>query len=398
MRLLCVTSSWPRWSGDLSGVFVEEWATRLRQEGVEVYTLAWRGPGARPVEGVRWVPYAPPALEGVFFGAGAPENLSQAPWLAALVPGALAAMWRALDEEVRRWRPDLIVGHWALPGGALARAIGRRHGIPSAVVAHSGGVAALQRLPAPVGRRLAGWLLDGPTVAVSARLADALAALAPARPRAEVLPMGFWPAAARVDSGPRDEALMMGRLVPIKGVAVWLEAMRRLGDDAPTLHIAGDGPERARLERMARGLPVTFHGVVTGPARDALLARCGWVIAPSLRLGVRGEGAPTGLFTACHAGLIPLVGDIDDAEALLHTPSLQRLPRPPDPDAWARQARALLKTSQAHREAMRAHAVQIAAARAWPVLGARWAYNLWRASGDGACCGGERGRGERGQG
>lgn len=51
-------------------------------------------------------------------------------------------------------------------------------------------------------------------------------------------------------------------LAPQKGVDVAIEAVRRLveGGRAVTLLVLGDGPERARLEQMAAGLPVIFLG------------------------------------------------------------------------------------------------------------------------------------------
>jgi glycosyltransferase involved in cell wall biosynthesis len=50
-------------------------------------------------------------------------------------------------------------------------------------------------------------------------------------------------------------ALFVGRLEPSKGVAVLLEAMRILGDDAPPLTIVGRGALEAEVEAAARELP-----------------------------------------------------------------------------------------------------------------------------------------------
>lgn len=54
--------------------------------------------------------------------------------------------------------------------------------------------------------------------------------------------------------------LFVGRLLKIKGVHDLLAAMKRL--DRCMLEVVGDGPEREELIDQARGLPVTFRGVV----------------------------------------------------------------------------------------------------------------------------------------
>lgn len=65
---------------------------------------------------------------------------------------------------------------------------------------------------------------------------------------------------------------LVARLVPIKGTAVALHALATLRQRGVpvTLSIAGDGPERERLERLATQLgvdaAVTFHGLVSDMA------------------------------------------------------------------------------------------------------------------------------------
>src|SRR5262249_42544248 len=47
-------------------------------------------------------------------------------------------------------------------------------------------------------------------------------------------------------------------------LALLIEAVHRAGDPALRLHVLGDGPKRAALERLAGTSPaVTFHGVVS---------------------------------------------------------------------------------------------------------------------------------------
>jgi glycosyltransferase involved in cell wall biosynthesis len=75
----------------------------------------------------------------------------------------------------------------------------------------------------------------------------------------------------RPRQGPRDDALLsLGRLVPYKRVDLAIEAANALG---ARLLVAGDGPERARLERLA-GPTVTFLGEVSEREAGELMERC----------------------------------------------------------------------------------------------------------------------------
>jgi glycosyltransferase involved in cell wall biosynthesis len=70
---------------------------------------------------------------------------------------------------------------------------------------------------------------------------------------------------------PREDfVLCLGRLVPYKRVDLAIEACRWLG---VRLVVAGDGPERGRLERMA-GPNVEFLGEVSEDVAGRLLSTC----------------------------------------------------------------------------------------------------------------------------
>jgi len=86
----------------------------------------------------------------------------------------------------------------------------------------------------------------------------------------------------------RDLALLfVGRLVSDKGVDLLLEAVARLRRDglAPSLTVAGAGPDRHKLERRANSLgiggQVTFCGNVTGDALVELMNRHQILVVPS---------------------------------------------------------------------------------------------------------------------
>jgi len=81
---------------------------------------------------------------------------------------------------------------------------------------------------------------------------------------------------------PDDYLLVVSQLLPYKRVDLAIEACRRL---RRRLIIVGDGPERARLQRIAGPL-TTFAGRVSEPELVALYARC----AALLQCGVEDFG------------------------------------------------------------------------------------------------------------
>jgi glycosyltransferase involved in cell wall biosynthesis len=107
------------------------------------------------------------------------------------------------------------------------------------------------------------------------------------------------------DAGPREGVLYVGRLIRQKGVDDLLRAAVALDPPVP-LEIAGDGPERPRLERLARSLavPARFHGFVDPTTRDRLYARAAVVCVPSRPLASGlSEGAPLVICEARAHGL-----------------------------------------------------------------------------------------------
>ncbi len=101
---------------------------------------------------------------------------------------------------------------------------------------------------------------------------------------------------ARAASGPL-RVIYVGRLIDYKGVDVLLRAVRLTGTGVQ-LAIVGDGPDRPRLEALARGLPVTFSGEVGYLEVSRLISAADLFVLPSLT-----EHLPNAVLEALEAGL-----------------------------------------------------------------------------------------------
>lgn len=283
-------------------------------------------------------------------------------------PGSRAereARQRGFDCAGVRMRSD-----WSL-GSVLALERRLREGRPDLAHLHTGratwlgGLAAWRaRLPAlstrrmdrPVRRSLRNRFLHGRAVSISVAISHAIArqleaggvesgrirvvpsavdpeALHPRRSRAEV----------RAELGAEQDALCVlvaAALVPRKGIDVLLQAAARLGADCPSplVWIAGEGPERGRLERLVHqtGVAARFLGR-RGDVPD-LLGACDVFALPS-----RHEGLGVAALEAMALGrpvLASRVGGL--AEAVAHEGTGLLVP-PDDPSALAEGLTRLLR-------------------------------------------------------
>jgi glycosyltransferase involved in cell wall biosynthesis len=242
VRVGVLTTSYPRYPGDVVGRFVADAVEHVRRRGVDVNVV-----GPEQFRGF-----------GLTFGYGVLGNLRRRPWLALFVPALLASFVRA----ARGVDADLLHAHW-LPSGWVAA----RTGKPYVVQVWGTDVELARRAPSLAQRVLRGARL---VIAASAALAESAQALGAADVR--VIPTGVdLPPEVGEEATP-PEVLYAGRLSPEKGVEDLVEAAAGM-----KLVVAGDGPLRARV-------PAAL-GFVPHDELDRLYARAAVVACPSRREG-----------------------------------------------------------------------------------------------------------------
>ena len=244
LKVLVLTTSFPRGSGDPSGRFVADAVAGVRQRGVEVEVVS------------------PEAFRhfGIAYGHGIPGNLRARPWLAALLPAFMAEFRRAAVRAARG--VDLVHAHW-LASGAVAATLGK----PYVVQVWGTDVELARRAPwlaRPVLRRAQLVLAASRFLANEARALGARAV--------RVVPSGVEiPEAPREPDEP-PHVLYVGRLSAEKGILEFVEATEGM----PRV-IVGDGPLR---ERVAEAV-----GFVAPAALGEWYERAAVVCAPSRREG-----------------------------------------------------------------------------------------------------------------
>ena len=321
MRVLVVTTSYPKNDEDPSGHFVRSSARALASQGHEVHVVA---PGGTLFDAPReslGVTVHRAGGGALFAWPGALARAKESP-LRLLSGAAFAA--GALSRIARIGRVDRAVAHWIVPSAFPLLEATRA---PIEAHAHGADVRLLRSLPRAITARVIGALLAKRTTFVFAArtLLDGLAHALPPElandlhgaAHVEAPPIDVPDAprdrgAKRRGLGLADDAKLwvtVSRLVPGKRVELAIEAATEAGQ---ALVVVGDGPERKALEERAasRGTKVVFVGAL--PRREAIawIATADVLVHPSAM-----EGAPSVVREARALGVPVVACDAGDVRA-----------------------------------------------------------------------------------
>jgi len=282
VKLVVLTTSYPRYEGDPTVHFLGEAVAKLRERGLDVEVVS-------PMSFQHF---------GIAYGAGVMGNLRREPWRTAFVPVMLRNFRAAARGHARD--ADLLHAHW-LPTGLVAASLGK----PFVLTVHGTDAELARRAPS-----LARWVLRKArlVICVSNALADAVRGLGIEHVR--VIPNGVEiPPFVREPVSP-PEVLFAGRLSREKGILELVEAAREMN-----LVVAGDGPLRPQVPGALGFLPHRELG--------ELYERAAVVACPSHREGfnvVCGEAMAYGRPVAAGGGggLLDLV--VDEETGLLVPP------------------------------------------------------------------------------
>lgn len=355
MRVLAVTHAYPRQAGDVAGAFLHRLYVALAARGhtVRVIAPADEGQiGAKDLDGIQVerVRYAAAHRETLAY-RGTMEQTARTPAGAVTFRDLVVSLARG----IRRWHADADIVHanWWLPAGLAARRARRRGAPPYVLTLHGTDAALLRRsrlarwIARPVLRHAAGVTAVSGFVADAARRAGAAAPL--------VMPM---PAdVARFDRKSRGGGgiVTVGRLNAQKRVHVAIELVAALhaARRPVALVIVGDGPERARLERLARQRGVEAHVRFLGarPPEEipAALGDADLLVFPA-----REEGFGLAAAEALVAG-VPVIALADGGGVLdlADTPDAVTVVPPENPVALLEAAMRILPSARARAEAAR---------------------------------------------
>ena len=244
MKVVVLTTSYPRGPDDVAGLFVRDAVEHVRAAGVEVEVVS------------------PASFRhfGIAYGHGIAGNLRRRPWLALALPLFLASFARAARRATRD--ADLVHAHW-LPSGFVAWLTGR----PYVVQLWGTDVELARRAPwlaRPIMRRARLAIVASNALATAARELGARDVC--------VIPSGVEIPEEVGEPAEPPHVLFVGRLSREKGILEFLEATEGM----PRV-IVGDGPLRDRVPDALGFVP---HGEL-----GSYYERASVVCVPSRREG-----------------------------------------------------------------------------------------------------------------
>lgn len=331
MNILVLDYEWPPLGGGGAPV-AESVAVRLSRRGNELSVITMRF-GGQPADEVRdgVTIRRVPCLRRRMETCETHEMLS---YVISAIPVVI--------RHIRTRRPDIIHCHFAVPTGLLAWIVTRFLSVPYIVTCHG------SDLPGHNPRRFRLAHRFTPPV-LRTILRHAAAIVCPSRFLAwhldqtvgkfdvTVIPNGVdtarWNAAPRKPASP--VLLMSGRLLEAKGMHLVLNALAlrdTLKGARVEVHIAGDGPMRGELERLASNMEheVTFHGWLHHDSSELsdLYKSCNIFCLISER-----ENAPLSLLEAMSCSMAVIAADATGSRETVGDAGL--LVTPGDPEALA---------------------------------------------------------------
>ena len=388
MRILTVTSSYPKYRGDTTAPFIASITKALAARGHELTVVlpARADLDPEPVPGVRFCPfrYAPTERLNVFGYAEALKAdvaLKHQTYLAA--PFALVAGARRLLAESKRAAYDVLHAHWVVPNGAMAWPASRARDLPLVVSLHGSDVFLSEKKgPFRSAAKLAFQRASAATACSDDLATRALALGARAKP--DVIPYGVDADAFRAEPSTGEArrkelgidadttvVFAVGRLVRKKGFEYLVDASKRLNGKFAVV-IAGKGDLARELEARAESA-VTLVGNVERAELPSYFAMADIVCVPSVVDDAGNvDGLPNVLLEAMGSGSAIVATNVAGIPQAIRDGRDGLLVSEKDPEALA-SAITSLASSPAKRDALgasaRARAIE---AFSWELVGERF--------------------------
>ncbi len=315
-----LTSSYPKYPGDITAPFIESIARGVAGRGHDVDLVLPQHPELdRSDEGaLRFFPFdypAPAAWPRWGYAESLEADVQLRGEAIALAPFVAAAQRAAFAERIGSRRYDVVHAHWLVPNAAFVADIAAVERMPVVISLHGSDVAIAERVAAArfFARRALEWA--GFVTACSGDLRARVVALGADPARVRTVPYGVdteFFAPQRRPLGPpfarqhqdRLLVLALGRLVEKKGFEHLVAAAAQL-DDIEVV-IVGDGDLRAPLQAASQRLGdgrVRLIGALDREQAAAALASADVTVVPSvIDRGGNVDGLPNVLVEAMASG------------------------------------------------------------------------------------------------
>ncbi|MDN4504238.1 glycosyltransferase family 4 protein [Alteromonadaceae bacterium BrNp21-10] len=305
MKILIVTSNYPRWMGDTTTPFVHNFARELVKQNIQVRVLAPHYEGAQTKESMdgvevrRFRYWLPLRGQTVCYQGGALGNLKKSPLNKLKLPILVLCELLALLKEVISYKPDWVNSHWLIPQGFVASIVCKLTGTKHIATVHGGDVFALNSNILLMFKRFVINTADKVTVNSSVTEAK-VKKIAPMTSTPIVrIPTGILPAPkcsienvqllrqSLQQTADEKLILFVGRLSEEKGVGDAIKALKIVRDKElhARLIIVGEGHDKATFIALTQSLKlneyVNFIGWVDSKEIYPYFRACDVFVGPS---------------------------------------------------------------------------------------------------------------------
>ncbi len=332
MKILVLSSSFPRYRGDFAGNFVYELTTRLIDGDFEAIILAPHDSGVRFKENMgglmiyRFPYFYPYSLQKLAYGSGISYNLKKSFWAKIQVPLFFLSELFAVIKLANKEKIEILNSHWLMPQGLVGAIYKKVFKAVHVVTVHSSEITLLKKIPA--GRIIAEFIVNNTDAILSVsshRANELLDFISPEvrialKNKIRIIPMGVTLDEIRMGKNKEELkieygilskfiVLFVGRLVEVKGCEYLIRSFRRVLDkfDNIQLIIVGTGSLETRLKNMVQeldlGTYIRFEGFVEHNKIGDYYSLSDIIIFPSIvdSSGFE-EGLPVVLLEALTAG------------------------------------------------------------------------------------------------
>lgn len=401
MKILILTTTFPRWKDDTTPAFVYELSKRLQNEGFEIVVLAPHHKGAKRFEimdgmKVYRFPYFWPAkYQRLCYEGGILPNLKRSNLAKIQVPLLFLSELFYAMKLIRKEKIDIIHSHWIIPSGlvgAFCKRILRKKHI---LTIHAAGLFGLKKFPFK--RKITDFIVkhcDRITVVSSYIYEELLNLIQPKfvnniKTRIKIVSMGVNTALFRpnVDKSKlkikynikiENVLLFIGRLVEKKGLSYLIQAMPKIVSKSPNteLIICGDGPLRKDLEQLVKKMHlekfIRFTGYVTGQKKIDYFSLSDILIVPSIvTQSGDTEGLPVVILEGLAAGKAVVASNVSGVKDIIKEGYNGFLVKQKDPAIIAEKVLELINNKELMRSISR-NASVTSKKYDWGVIGKKY--------------------------
>ncbi|MDO6691861.1 glycosyltransferase family 4 protein [Aliiglaciecola sp. 3_MG-2023] len=279
MKILVVSSNYPRWKGDSTTPFVHNFAKQLVELGHQVRVIAPHYEGALKKETMddveirRFQYLLPQSAQTVCYQGGALGNLEKNTSNKYKLPFLLIFEWLSILVQTLIWRPNVINSHWLVPQSFLCSIVSIVTRTKHVATVHGGDVFALN---SGIMKKVKTFAIkQAHRVSVNSSVTEQkVLDLAPkVDDKLFRLPTGILPLphinsedvktlrAKLCQSTTQKLVLFVGRLSEEKGVGDAILAIKRLIDKGldVRLVIAGEGHDKQKFIDLVKQHHLTEH-------------------------------------------------------------------------------------------------------------------------------------------